>query len=138
VDDTSDFLETATIIANCDLVIISDTAVARLAGGKGKIVDVNPWPAAGSAQRHPTQLLRRLWAGPDLAVGAAAHTRAMRPAFGQSGGTSNGTAMETSTGFNLGTVLLFGSGLFVLATLFFGTKGGYYDTDDYDGNGTAH
>ncbi len=28
--------------------------------------------------------------------------------------------------------------LFVLATLFFGTKGGYYDTDDYDGNGTAH
>ena len=28
--------------------------------------------------------------------------------------------------------------LWVLATLFFGTKGGYYDTDDYDGNGTAH
>jgi hypothetical protein len=22
--------------------------------------------------------------------------------------------------------------------LFFGTKGGYYDSDDYDGNGTAH
>lgn len=42
------------------------------------------------------------------------------------------------SGFNLGTVLLFGSGLFVLATLFFGTKGGYYDTDSYDGNGTAH
>jgi hypothetical protein len=46
-------------------------------------------------------------------------------------------AMDSS-GFNLGTVLLFGSGLFVLVTLFFGTKGGYYDTDDYDGNGTAH
>ncbi len=46
-------------------------------------------------------------------------------------------AMDTPA-FNLGTVLLFGSGLFVLATLFFGTKGGYYDTDDYDGNGTAH
>ncbi|MGA0882806.1 MAG: hypothetical protein ACO3QP_08350 [Burkholderiaceae bacterium] len=45
--------------------------------------------------------------------------------------------MDTS-GFSLGTVLLFGSGLFVLTTLFFGTKGGYYDTDDYDGNGTAH
>ncbi|MBM5828040.1 MAG: hypothetical protein FJ050_08325 [Cyanobacteria bacterium M_surface_7_m2_040] len=45
--------------------------------------------------------------------------------------------METS-GFNLGTVLVFGSGLFVLATLFFGTRGGYYDTDKYDGNGTAH
>jgi hypothetical protein len=39
---------------------------------------------------------------------------------------------------NLGTVLLAGSGLFCLATLFFGTKGGYYDSDDYDGNGTAH
>ena len=43
-----------------------------------------------------------------------------------------------STGFTLATVLLGGSGLFVLATLFFGTKGGYYDTDQYDGNGTAH
>ena len=42
------------------------------------------------------------------------------------------------SGFNLGTVLLFGSGLFVLATLFFGTRGGYYNTDQYDGNGTAH
>ena len=48
-----------------------------------------------------------------------------------------GSAMHT-TGFSLATVLIFGSGLFVLATLFFGTKGGYYDTDDYDGNGTAH
>ena len=44
----------------------------------------------------------------------------------------------TGSAFNLGTVLLFGSGLFVLATLFFGTKGGYNDTDKYDGNGTAH
>jgi len=43
-----------------------------------------------------------------------------------------------SNSFNLGTILLGISGLFVLATLFFGTKGGYYDTDDYDGNGTAH
>jgi hypothetical protein len=40
--------------------------------------------------------------------------------------------------FNLGTVLLATCGLFCLATLFFGTKGGYYDSDDYDGNGTAH
>ncbi len=45
--------------------------------------------------------------------------------------------METAN-FNLGTVLLAVSGLFVLTTLYFGTKGGYYDTDDYDGNGTAH
>ena len=47
-------------------------------------------------------------------------------------------AAMNSTGFTLATVLVFGSGLFVLATLFFGTKGGYYDTDNYDGNGTAH
>jgi hypothetical protein len=40
--------------------------------------------------------------------------------------------------FTLGTVLLFGSGLFVLTTLYFGTRGGYYNTDQYDGNGTAH
>jgi hypothetical protein len=42
------------------------------------------------------------------------------------------------SGFNLASVLLFGSGLFCLTSLFFGTRGGYYDTDDYDGNGTAH
>ena len=27
---------------------------------------------------------------------------------------------------------------FVSLTLFFGTKGGFYDSDDYDGHGTAH
>jgi len=27
---------------------------------------------------------------------------------------------------------------FILTTLYFGTKGGYYDSDDYKGNGTAH
>jgi hypothetical protein len=42
------------------------------------------------------------------------------------------------SGFTLATVLLFGGGLFCLTTLYFGTRGGYYDTDDYDGNGTAH
>jgi len=46
--------------------------------------------------------------------------------------------LMNSTGLTLGTVLLAVSGLFCLATLFFGTKGGYYDTDAYDGNGTAH
>jgi hypothetical protein len=45
---------------------------------------------------------------------------------------------ETASGLTLAGVLLAVSGLFVLATLFFGTKGGYYDTDQYDGNGTAH
>jgi len=46
-------------------------------------------------------------------------------------------SMDPSS-FNLGSVLLIGSGLFVLTTLYFGTRGGYYDSDDYDGNGTAH
>jgi len=36
INNTWDFLETAAIIANCDLVITSDTAVAHLAGGMGK------------------------------------------------------------------------------------------------------
>ncbi|MGC6482494.1 MAG: DUF6165 family protein [Synechococcus sp.] len=36
VNDTWDFLETAAIIANCDLVVTSDTSVAHLAGGMGK------------------------------------------------------------------------------------------------------
>jgi len=49
----------------------------------------------------------------------------------------SGSAMDASS-FNLGTVLFATCGLFCLATLFFGTKGGYYDSDDYDGNGTAH
>ena len=40
--------------------------------------------------------------------------------------------------FSLASILLGLSAVFVLATLFFGTKGRYYDTDDYDGNGTAH
>ena len=43
-----------------------------------------------------------------------------------------------NTSFSLGTILLALSLVFCLTTLFFGTKGGYYDTDDYDGNGTAH
>ncbi|MFZ9754005.1 MAG: hypothetical protein ACO3B3_10705 [Cyanobium sp.] len=45
--------------------------------------------------------------------------------------------MEPS-GLTLASVLVATSGLFCLATLFFGTRGGYYDSDDYDGNGTAH
>ena len=28
--------------------------------------------------------------------------------------------------------------LFTVSCLFFGTKNGFYDTDKYDGNGTAH
>ena len=47
--------------------------------------------------------------------------------------------MEAATSsFNLGTVLLASIVLFPLACLFFGTRGGYYNTDQYDGNGTAH
>ena len=36
VDQAWDFLDTAAISANCDLVITSDTAIAHLAGGMGK------------------------------------------------------------------------------------------------------
>lgn len=36
INDTWDFVEIAAIVANCDLVITSDTAVAHLAGGMGK------------------------------------------------------------------------------------------------------
>ena len=36
INETWDFLETAAIIENCDLVITSDTSVAHLAGGMGK------------------------------------------------------------------------------------------------------
>jgi len=28
--------------------------------------------------------------------------------------------------------------LFVVATLFFGTQNGFYNSDDYHGNGSAH
>jgi len=38
----------------------------------------------------------------------------------------------------LARALLFVSIPFVLTTLYFGTKGGYYDSKDYNGNGTAH
>ena len=52
---------------------------------------------------------------------------------------SSGQVMDaTTSSFNLGTVLLASIVLFPLACLFFGTRGGYYNTDQYDGNGTAH
>ena len=42
------------------------------------------------------------------------------------------------SGFNLGTALLGSIVSFPLACLFSGTRGGYYNTDKYVGNGTAH
>ena len=30
------------------------------------------------------------------------------------------------------------TGLFIASSLFFGTRNGFYDSDDYDGNGSAH
>ena len=38
----------------------------------------------------------------------------------------------------LGNILVVVTVPFVIVTLYFGTKGGYYDTDKYDGDGTAH
>ncbi|MDJ0648492.1 MAG: hypothetical protein QNJ60_07260 [Xenococcaceae cyanobacterium MO_188.B19] len=30
------------------------------------------------------------------------------------------------------------TGLFTVSCLFFGTQNGFYDSDNYDGNGSAH
>ncbi|WP_038027883.1 membrane protein [Picosynechococcus sp. NKBG15041c] len=35
-------------------------------------------------------------------------------------------------------LLLALTGIFTIACLFFGTKNGFYDSDDYHGNGSAH
>ncbi|MDB9311522.1 hypothetical protein PN462_00300 [Spirulina sp. CS-785/01] len=35
-------------------------------------------------------------------------------------------------------LLLVLSGVFIVATLFFGTQNGFYDSDNYHGNGSAH
>ncbi len=38
----------------------------------------------------------------------------------------------------LSTVLIWISIPFVLVTAYMGSKGGYYDTDNYEGDGCAH
>ena len=38
----------------------------------------------------------------------------------------------------LETILLLSALPFVALTLYFGTKGGYYDSEDYNGDGCAH
>ena len=38
----------------------------------------------------------------------------------------------------LADILIFICVPFVVTTLYFGTKGGYYDSDNYDGDGCAH
>lgn len=35
-------------------------------------------------------------------------------------------------------ILLILTAIFTVATLFYGTKNGFYDSDDYHGNGSAH
>ena len=35
-------------------------------------------------------------------------------------------------------IILVLTGVFVVSSLFFGTKNGFYDSDNYDGNGSAH
>jgi nitrogen fixation-related uncharacterized protein len=42
------------------------------------------------------------------------------------------------TTMDIKVILAILTGLFVVATLFFGTKNGFYDTDNYHGNGSAH
>ena len=38
----------------------------------------------------------------------------------------------------LADILIFICVPFVVTTFYFGTKGGYYDSDDYTGDGCAH
>jgi len=35
-------------------------------------------------------------------------------------------------------ILVILSALFIVSSLFFGTKNGFYDSEDYHGNGSAH
>ncbi len=35
-------------------------------------------------------------------------------------------------------LMLAAASLFTITTLFFGTRNGFYDSDDYHGNGSAH
>jgi hypothetical protein len=35
-------------------------------------------------------------------------------------------------------IMLALTGLFIVSCLFFATKNGFYDSDNYDGNGSAH
>jgi hypothetical protein len=35
-------------------------------------------------------------------------------------------------------IIMILTGIFIVSCLFFGTKNGFYDSDNYDGNGTAH
>jgi len=39
---------------------------------------------------------------------------------------------------NLSNFLFFAAIPFVLSAVFFGTKNGYYNSDDYEGDGCAH
>ena len=36
------------------------------------------------------------------------------------------------------SLMLILTGIFIISALYFATKNGYYDTDYYDGNGSAH
>ncbi|WP_017296219.1 hypothetical protein [Geminocystis herdmanii] len=46
--------------------------------------------------------------------------------------------MEQLSPMDVKMLIVILTGLFIVSALFFGTKNGYYDTDDYDGNGSAH
>ena len=51
---------------------------------------------------------------------------------------SIGGSTTLCLGMTLETVLFLLSFPFVLTTIYFGTKGGYYDSEDYKGDGCAH
>jgi len=43
-----------------------------------------------------------------------------------------------TTAMDVKLIMVILTGLFLVSALFFGTKNGFYDTDKYDGNGSAH
>ena len=109
-----------------------------------KALDPYAGTAAGTAEMLPPIPLNSLGTldggrEPDESARCAAcKTGRSRTGLGPAEWVNTATRSDMNDGLTLASVLLVGSGLFCLTTLFFGTKGGYYDTDAYDGNGTAH
>jgi len=52
-------------------------------------------------------------------------------------GSVTAPAMDASA-VDFSRLLLLASILFVATAFYFGTQGGFYDSDDYHGNGSAH
>ena len=49
-----------------------------------------------------------------------------------------GQQLSEKLGLDLSNFLIFVAVPFVISAVFFGTKNGYYNSDDYEGDGCAH